>query len=123
MVATASVIRACISSKLLGTGGLKLRLCLERMPTQKSTEVLNQAVVVAKLSFHQNRERSAPVYDPMKTCRISKQFCTSGMPSGGLNGNLRTRHIFLNAPDRIVATSSGDFCVTNLRTPCIFIFI
>jgi len=77
MVSTPSVIRACSSSKLLGTSGSKTFLCLERMPTQKSTGALNQAIVVAKLSFHQHRERSAPVYDPMKTGRISKQLCTA----------------------------------------------
>ena len=73
---------------------LKLCIFLERMPTQQSTGVLNQAIVVTKLLFHQHRERSAPVYDPMKIGRISKQFCTSRMPSGGLNENFKTRHIF-----------------------------
>jgi len=48
-----------------------------------------------------------PVYDPMMTGRISKQFCTSGVPSGGLSENLRTRRNFWNVPDQIVTSSSG----------------
>ena len=47
----------------------------------------------------------------------------SGMPSGGLNENLRTRRNFWNVPDQIVTSSSevitADFCTTNLGKPSI----
>jgi len=45
MVATASFIPVCSSSKLAGRGGTKL--CINRIPTQKSPAVLNQEIVVA----------------------------------------------------------------------------
>jgi hypothetical protein len=47
--------------------------------------VINQAIVVAKLSF----QHIQSVYDSMVTGRISKQLCTIGMPSGDSNENLR----------------------------------
>jgi hypothetical protein len=50
MVATASVIRAHSSSKLAARGGTKYFNLT--YPTQRSPGVLNQAIVVAKLSFH-----------------------------------------------------------------------
>jgi len=38
----------------------------------------------------------------MKTGLISKQLCTNGMPSDGLNKNLQTRRKFRSVPDQIV---------------------
>jgi hypothetical protein len=55
----------------------------------------------------------------------SQQRCTSGMPSGGVNENLRTRRNFWNLVDQIISSSSevmtADFCITYLGTPCISI--
>jgi hypothetical protein len=51
MVATASVIGARNSSKLTGTGGTKT-LTLT-YPNTKNPGMSNQAIVVAKLSFHE----------------------------------------------------------------------
>jgi len=78
---TDSVICASSSFHLAGRGGAKP--CLWRIHTQKSPGVLNQAVMVAKLSFHHVQS--------MMTGRISKHLFTSGMLSGGLNENLMTR--------------------------------
>ena len=50
LVATASVIRARNSSRLVGKDVTKI--CLLHVPTQKSPRVLNQAILVARLSFH-----------------------------------------------------------------------
>ena len=57
-----------------------------------------------------------PVYDPNMTGKISKQLCTSGVPSGGLNGNLRTRRSFWNVPDQIVTSSSRVMTAVFLYT-------
>ena len=69
--------------------------------------------MVAKLSFS--------YVQSMMTGRISKQLCTSGMPSGGLDENMKTRHNFLNVPDQIATSDSEDmtayFCITNLGMP------
>jgi hypothetical protein len=58
----------------------------------------------------------------MITGKISKRLCTSGMPSSGLNENLRTGRNFLNLPDQILISSSelmtADFCMTDLGTLC-----
>ena len=67
----------------------------------------------------QHRAGFTLVYDPMMmTGRISKQFCTSGVPSGGLNENLRTKRNFWNVPDQIVTSSSwvttAVFFMSNL---------
>ena len=101
MVATASVIRARNSSKLTGRGGTKLHLQL--LSTQKSPGMLNQAIVVARLSFHHVQTKQTP-YD--RDCKISKQHCTIGMPSGGSNENTRTRSNFRDVPDQTVTSSS-----------------
>jgi hypothetical protein len=53
-----------------------------------------------------NTVRASHRYDRMMTARISKQPCTSGVPSGGLNENLRTGRNFLNVLDQIVTSSS-----------------
>jgi len=38
-----------------------------------------------KTTKKKNSPRSAPVHDSMMIGWISKQLCTSGIPSGGLN--------------------------------------
>jgi hypothetical protein len=89
MVATASVIHARSSSKLAGRDVTKT-LSLKSLPKWKSPGVLNQAIVVAKLSFHHAQSKQPP----SRTGGIYKQLCTSGMPSGGLSENLRTGRNF-----------------------------
>ena len=84
--------------------------------------MLNQAIVVARLSFHHVQPKQTP-WD--RDFKISKQHCTIGMPSGGSNENTRTRSNFRDVPDQTVTSSSevmtADFffCITNLGTPCI----
>ena len=85
MVATTSITVPVVIPNL--QEGVEQNLCLQRNPTQKSQGVLKQAIVVAKLSFH----HAQPVHNSTMTCRISKQLCKSGVPSGGLNENFRTR--------------------------------
>jgi hypothetical protein len=58
-------------------------------------------------------------------CFLSYQtLCTSGMSSGGLNKNLRTRRDFWGVTGQIVISSSNvmtaDFCITNWGEPCSF---
>ena len=95
VVTTASVIRASSSSKLAGRGGTKT-LSLMYPHTEKSRGV--KSVIVATCS--------ALVCNSMMTGRICKQLCTSGMPSGSSNENLRTRRNLWNVPDQIVTSSS-----------------
>jgi hypothetical protein len=64
--------------------------------------LLNQAIVVVKLSFDQVQ----PVYNSMKTDRISEQLYTSGMPSVGLNENVEHSLHILYVPDKIVRANS-----------------
>jgi len=49
------------------------------------------------------------------------QLCMGGMPSGGLNENLRIRLNVWNTPDQTVTSTSevtkADFCITNLGRP------
>jgi hypothetical protein len=70
---TDSVICACSSSHLAGRGGAKTLSMM--CPHTESPGVLNQAINVAKLSFH----------------HVQSMMTGSGMPSGSLNENLRTR--------------------------------
>jgi hypothetical protein len=68
-------------------------------------------------------QRTAPLYDSMMPGRISKQLCASGMPSGGLNENLRARRNVWNSRDPVVNFSSeimtADFCIIDLWMPFI----
>jgi len=72
MATTVSVIQARSSSRLVGKGGKK-KLCLYRIPIQKSSGVLNQEIVVAKLYFHhvQSKQPSAARHEEttLKTCK------------------------------------------------------
>jgi hypothetical protein len=94
-------------------------MSLTSLPTWKSPGVLNQAIVTVKLSIHHVQS----IQPPCRTYRIHKELCTSGMPSGGLNENLRTGRNFWKVSDEIVTSSSAvmraDFCVTNLGKLCV----
>jgi hypothetical protein len=97
-VATASVISARSSSKLAGRGGT-ITLSLTYKHTDESRGVKSGGRDShAILTFHH--------FQSMMTGRIFKHLCSSGMPSGCLNGNLRTRRNFSNVRDRNVTSNS-----------------
>jgi len=104
MVAAASVIRAHNSSKLAVRGRTEA-LCLTYLHTEKSRG-LSEVIVVAKLSF-QHAQSKQPPFDWGR--KISRQLCTSGMTSGGLNENLSIGRKFWCVPDHIDSSSSGSY--------------
>jgi hypothetical protein len=60
VVVTASVIHARNTSKLAGRDVTKISL--QHIHTQKSPRVLNQAIVLAKLSFHHVQCKPPPCH-------------------------------------------------------------
>ena len=121
MVTTAYVIRARSPSKLAGRSGTKTSSWVYPH-TEKSRGV--------KLGDRGGKVIVPPRPIQTATARLrwerTSQLRTSRMPSGGLNGNLRTRRNFWDISDQIVTSNSevmtAEFCITNLRTSCIVLY-